>query len=84
VEEYNLIREDMGGTGIAINQDERHSSGYRCRGMQRIRTSSIGNIANFQGGLMSAQWVLHEPSPNLRRYKPNVGLVHRLHPQEGK
>lgn len=28
--------------------------------MQRIRTPSIANTANFQGGLLSAQWVLHE------------------------
>ena len=66
VEEYNLIREDT-SLGIAIYRDMRHFTGYRYKGKQRIRTPSIGNTANFQEGLLSAQWVLHEPSRSLRR-----------------
>lgn len=55
-------------------------SGHRVatwgRGKQKILTLNIANIANLQGDLLSAQWVLGKQSRCLWRCKPKVGLVH--------
>ena len=61
----------MSGIWLAINQDKGHSSRFMGRGMQEIRTPSTWNTANFQGGLLSAQLVLHEEDHERHRAAGN-------------